>query len=558
MQVKALNNAWVRFLSRKDVSLICFLLAVLFKIAFTWYFATLDGDKLYQAAAAKNFAEGHGITIKQVHAPDLSKEVYEPLQAWPPGYSVITAGIYLLINNLNIACFIIDIFSIIFFFVVLRKLLLRLQIPAWLINLLLLFNGLFFTSYTWFSTPTDLLTLACTLYACYLSLSLFDERKKPVSGIWLGIVNSIPAWLRYLSIPVSLVIPVFLLWNGWLKKDKQLMRQAWQTTLVTVLGVAGVLIFQQSYAGNAAYIPAAEKGLFWSNLLRVHPILFGSLINMEFYGVQLSTLTGISYPVWMEVMKWVSMLVCGVLLGSFLYIGFKKKWKAETNWQAFLMMGGLISLGTILLLGYLSLTISEYYPPPRNFSWTYVSGTRYYVFMHVLLVIFFSKWLFTKDAVGLPVKRWLQFAFLLIVCIEIGHGIYYIPKNFTADRKNFDWHAAQGEVIDHIKHTVQGTTADVIVTGHASFAHHSVLVGGKALLNMNEVVLQDVSVKRPTVLLMLVSSRLRKPYQPLLSRKGVRLERTMKECYIYSYYLEPGIPLTRSTNTIIESREYRY
>lgn len=262
MQLKAMNSAWARFFSRRDISLICFLLAVLCKIAFTYYFATLDGDKLYQAMAAKNLAEGHGITIKQVHAPDLSKEFYEPLQGWPPGYSIIVAGIYLLVHDLNIACFIIDVLSVIFFFVVLRQLLLLFRFPGWLINLLLLFNGLFFSTYTWFSTPTDLLTLACTLYACYLSLSVFGERGKPVSGIWIGMINVIPAWLRYLSIPVSLVIPAFLLWNGYSRKDKQLVRHAWKTTIVTALGVAGVLIFQHSYAGNAAYIPAAEKGLF--------------------------------------------------------------------------------------------------------------------------------------------------------------------------------------------------------------------------------------------------------------------------------------------------------
>lgn len=148
--------------------------------------------------------------------------------------------------------------------------------------------------------------------------------------------------------------------------------------------------------------------------------------------------------------------------------------------------------------------------------------------------------------------------FLLVISIEILHGFYYMAKEVTVDRKNFAWHTTQGEVIEHIKNTVQGTTADVIVTGNPSFSHHGVLVGGRALLNMNEVVLQDVVVQRPTVLVMVVSPRLRKPYEPLLIRKGIRLERTMKECYIYSYNLVPGIPLTRSTDNIIENREFRY
>src|SRR5438105_2365269 len=173
------------FFSRKDVSVLCLLLAILFRCAMTFYLLQLDADKLFQAIAAKHQVEGHGITIKQVHVSNLSKANYEPLIGWPPGYTLIVSLIYPIVNNLDVSCFIIDIFSIVFFFVALRLLLKQLQFPAYLINLLLLFNGLTITDYMLNSTPTDLLSMVFCLYNCYFAIALFRQKDVGIKGVLL-------------------------------------------------------------------------------------------------------------------------------------------------------------------------------------------------------------------------------------------------------------------------------------------------------------------------------------------------------------------------------------
>src|SRR5581483_10021852 len=125
-----------QFFSRKDVSVLCLVLAIVLKTALTFYYFQFDTDKLYQAVAAKNLVEGYGITINQVHASDLSKEYYEPMIGWPPGYTLIIAPVYKITNNLVLSCIIVDILAILFFFIIFSALLIALRFPQYLINLL--------------------------------------------------------------------------------------------------------------------------------------------------------------------------------------------------------------------------------------------------------------------------------------------------------------------------------------------------------------------------------------------------------------------------------------
>src|SRR5690349_24615710 len=121
-----------KLFSRKDVSVICFSLAIVIKILLFFYYQQTVDDKLAQAVAGKNLAEGHGLTIKHVHVSNLSKEIYEPLVGWPPAYSVVFAIIYSLCKNLDVSIFIIEIICAILFFILLRKILRQLNFPEYL------------------------------------------------------------------------------------------------------------------------------------------------------------------------------------------------------------------------------------------------------------------------------------------------------------------------------------------------------------------------------------------------------------------------------------------
>jgi hypothetical protein len=526
------------FFSRKDVSVICFLLAIVIKILLFFYFQKINGDKLAQAIAGKNLAEGHGLTIKQVHVSNLSTEIYEPLVGWPPAYSVLYAIIHSVVKDLDVSCIIIDIIFIILFFILLRKFLRQLNFPDYLTNLLVLFNGSAITYYIEKSTPTDFLTLVLFVYNCYLTIKVFAERKPVLPGILLGFFNALLAWFRYMYIPVTFVIPCVLLWNGWLKKDKKLLLYGTYTMALTLLGVIALLSFQEP-------LVPTEKGIFWSNLLHLDPVLFSSFMDLKFFLVQLSHQTGLSYSTCAGILRWINMVPFLILLVVLFYSSLKRKWLAANTWQVFMTIGTLTAICIFLVLALLSLTHNAYYPPVSVF-WTYVSEGRYFVILQFFIVILTARWLFINTTVVFSLKKWVQGLFLFLFTINILHGIYFLAKNFTFDKRNFTYLVTQNRKIRYIDSIIRENkkkNTDVVVAGDFSTVNQSVLMGTKGLLVPSELNEKEIYADKPTKIIAVVDSLQLPFYTPFLKKEGIMLETQIGPFYFYSYYVKPNTTL---------------
>ena len=531
----------LRFFSRKDVSVICFILAIVIKLLFTYYYLQIDYDKLTQAMAGKNLVEGHGIAIKQVHTSNLSKESYEPLAGWPPGYSLLISLIYLIVKDLDFTCFILDVILVVLYFIVLRKICKQLAFPVYLINLVLLFSGAAITPYVLFPMTTDFLTLVVSMYNCSLSIEVFNNKNARFERIQLAIFNALPVWFKYVYIPVTFVIPAFILWNGVLKKDRSLLKYGLFIMLLAFLSTMALFIYQIPYADLPAYTRVPEKGIFLSNLLRLHPILFSAFINVNFYCTQLSLLSGFSYAIWAKTMQWISVGILSLFLYRFLQFSFNKKWQANTGLQAFLMIGGLTSISILLVLAFMSLTHNAHFPPPEKRSWTYVSEGRYYAFLEFLIFIVIGKYLFNRSF-AFKLKTPFKWFFLFLCIVEITHGIYFLKKNFTYDRRNFRQVVNKNRVIDFIHNIIienKKKNVDVVVFGPA-FSKRAVLLGGKGLFNRSELNSIEMHAEKPTLLIAVLDSSEYSYYKPFLNKKGVTLEKKIEKVNCFSYYIEAG------------------
>lgn len=522
--------------SRKDVSVICFSLAIVIKILLIFYFLQIDCDKLFQAMAGKNLAGGHGLTIKQVHVSNLSKENYEPLVGWPPAYSVFFAVIYSFVKDLDVSTFIIDIICVILFFVLLRKLLRQLQFPDYLINLLILFNGCAITPYIEGSTPTDLLTLMLFVYNCSLTIKLFTQKKPVLPGILLGFSNILLAWFRYMYIPVTFIIPCVLLWNGWLKKDRKLLLYGTYSMVLALVGVFILLSLQEPY------LAPTEKGIYWSNLLLLDPVLFSSFMNLKFFLVQVSHLTGLSYQTCTSILRWINLVPFLILLGSLLYTSFKRKWLAGNAWQVFITTGTLTGIGIFLVLALLSLTHNAHYPPPMVVFWTYICEDRYFIILQFIIVLLTARWLFMNATAVFSFKKWAQGLLLFLFTIEILHGVYFLAKNFTFDKRNFTYMVTQNRMIQYIDNTIKDNkklNTDVVVAGDLSMTNRSVLMGGKGLFNPSELNEKEIVAEKPTRILAVVDSLQLPCYKPFLKKEGIKFETRIGTYYFYSYSVKP-------------------
>jgi hypothetical protein len=525
--------------SRNDVSVICLLLAIVIKILLFFYFQQTDNDKLNQVMAGKNLLEGHGLTIKQVHISNLSKESYERLVGWPPAYSVLFAIIYSWCKDVDASSTIIDIICIISFFILLQKLLRQLKFPVYLINVLVLFYGCAITSYMEKSSPTDFLTLLFFVYNCYLTIKLFTQRKPVLQGILLGFFNVLPAWFRYMCIPVTFVIPCVLLWNGWLKKDRKLLLYGTCIMAMALLGVIALLSFQEPY------VLATEKGLFWSNLLLLDPVLFSSYMNLKFILVQLSSLTGLSYTTGATILQWINLVPFLILLALLFFSSLKRKWLAANSWQVFMIIGTLTGICIFSVLALLSLRYSAHYGLTENLFWTYINEDRYFIILQFFIVILTAKWLFMNATVS-NFKKWLQGLFLFLFTIEILHGSYFLAKNFTFDKRNFTYIVTQNHMIQCIDNIIKENkkkNTDVVVAGNISMANRSVLLGGKGLFVPAELNENEIYADKPTRIIAVMKSSELPFYKPFLKKEGILLEAQIGAFYFYSYYVKPTTTL---------------
>jgi hypothetical protein len=163
----------------ESISKLVLIFSIFSKASLAYFFTVPDGDKLQQSLATINFAQGHGLTIAHVHAHNLSKIVFDPLVLWPEGYSILLYPFYLLTNkNIIASAFCVDVLFIVIFLIVLKKLLVLLDFPAYLVNLLVLFNGLSMPDYIVNSAPTDLPAMACCLWSCLLLLVFAKSTEK--------------------------------------------------------------------------------------------------------------------------------------------------------------------------------------------------------------------------------------------------------------------------------------------------------------------------------------------------------------------------------------------
>jgi hypothetical protein len=529
------------FFSRKDVSLACMVLAIGTKILLALYFTQLDTDKLFQAMAGKNFAEGHGLTIKQVHVNDLSKEYYEQLQGWPPGYSIVAGLIYLLVHDVDTACIIIDVILIVLFFTALKKLLKQLDFPAYLVNLLLLFKAASMPFSLTTSTPTDFLTFVLYLYLCSFVIGLFQGARTNFNKTALAVINILPAWFKYMYLPVTFVIPLFIIWNGWKQKDRQLYRYGVITCILAVLGTAALLAIQLPYSKPADYVAVSEKGIFLSNIGRLYPFYISAFVTLDFYLVQLSMFTKYSYVAWLTVLKWMNLVLFLPTLAWFLWYAFKKKWLTTSGWNTFILAGGSLCLTLLSGLVGMAVTHNKNFAPPRLLVWTYLDEERYLMLPEFFVFVITVRLLFLQHVMAYRLKRWLQGAFVLIVAIETGHCAYFLVKNFTFDQRHFAVATSQKRMLDYIQHLVQQNKqkgVNVVVT-NSTLANRSVLMGGKGLVEVSELNRPQIHASQPTMLVAVMNDYEFAYYKPFLSKPGVRLINTMNNRYVYACWVMP-------------------
>ncbi len=533
-------------MGKPSVPIIILVTAILLKFTLFMLFSVLEGDKLFQVIAGRNLVLGNGLTYQYVSSSNLSVEIFEPLNRWPPAYSLLFAFLYSFIKNEMICCLLIDAVAVIIFLVTLKKILHLIHFPPYVINLILLFFGAVETVYI-FHHPTDLLTLGVFLIVLYWSMMFSISPQQPAkTGYLLGVLNFLPFFLRYLYLPSTLLLPLFLVWAGFKKKDKRMLRGGINAFAVTIILSAGLLLFQKVYAGHSMYIMPAEKGIFWSNLLTLHPALVGSFINIDFTVMLLKKGFGSDYTkTALLIQQSSTALFC---IAAFYTVRFliRKKVIPNTAFEFFVLFGILSGAATIAVLSVISFTRINRSPFKGDpYVWTFLSDARYYLFIQLFIFIMAAYFLFLFPWKKYTlVRRTLQIVFLLLVTFEVSHTFYFIGKRFDLAGYNTKNIRLPAPVLQYLQLEVNRIKSEnklaVLSGASETIGNRAVLMGAKGMMDHGELNSGKMYTQQDAVILVILAPEEIVLYEPFRANKNVKLEKEISGILIYSLSVKAG------------------
>ncbi len=455
--MKFLKYTFKRIFSLNISSTVIVLISIIGRIIQQIHFTDVTGDKIFQIQATKNLLEGNGYTFLQAMPSDLSSAVYTPLIKWPPGYSILLSPFYSVFKeNLFWGSLGLDILTCISFIWLSRKIIRLFNVPLYAINLYTIITG--FYIYTFCSASmSDLITLVFYLSAVYLTLRLLLSSEKKLSlTLVITFILFCCSVLRYMFIPVVFVIPLYLVANGWVNKNKLLLNRGLFILITLIVLEGGVLFAQKQLTGSFAYVSDSAKRFMSGNTLRLDPFLFSSFININLIGVQLEEKAGIPYSksfLFLQRLHFIPFLLFFVIAVRWL---LKKRLKSPGLTDHYISIGVLSSLAILFLLFSLSLIWAPTPGLNKISDWTFVQEDRYFAFVTfflqqlVIITVFLHSSLF---------RKWISALLkivLYILCITTLHGIYYTAK-IISKPENIFLYKSKFEILDYSRKLLEQT-----------------------------------------------------------------------------------------------------
>ena len=519
----------------KLVLIIVLVLSILVKSIISYYFFQFDNDKINQAAAAKNLVEGHGLTYKEAGTADISQFQYTPLAGWPPGYPLFLAPIYMVLRDIELSAIILLIISNILFFIIYLRLLLYLRLPLFYILLLLLLPAVSFHEYIIWSTPSDLLSVTACIYACISALQITEGKNKIIK---FSIANSLSSLLRYMYWPISFLLPAILMLVGYKRKNKSILNQGLAGFIIALITCTGIYLFEKIYIGDSLYLYPTQKGIFWDNLSRPYPFTVTSFLNQDFVAQQLDKLFNINYSTWVIIFFYAHLIILFFLIHYY----FKNKLYYLKNLnsrnQFFTFFTSAIYGVIIIVLSFISLRNSRFFPPPNVLNWTYISDGRYYIFMLTTFpIIVFSH--LNRYTVKNLVYKFFLFSLLTIIFLNILHGFYYTTKIVNPLEPGTKAYIIQKKVenyiADRIKTNAEKNIKTIIASNLSAYPQIAGFYDGIGLFKTEILNKGNIYSSSRAELLLITEESYLPYYSNFINNPKVRLQKKIDDYYSFSY-----------------------
>ena len=520
-------------------SIFIFVIAACNRLFVQVYYFTFGSDRSLQILSAKNFMNGHGITINQVMPADVAKEIYLPLTGWPPGYS-IGVGITSFVTQqpVIIGSILFDLACVLLLLFYSRKILLHLNCSVAVVNFYTFVYGFFIYDFLRSST-SDLNAMAFFICSFSLCLNFIKNNKKGNAyAVAIATVGFLSAFIRYMFIPIAFVIPLYLIFFGKISGNKRILNGGLLATIATLIFIIALLIFQNQYTGAAAYINETTKGFYPGNLAQFYSVIFASFINTGFYYSVANSVSLLQYGEHAQILRLINFLIgCGLFVWLLKYFSIKK-WRSVSLPDHFLFVGSITSVITIAMLAMLSLLYAPFIL--EDYTWTFVREARYFalplVFLQLLFFVFiFQKW----ETLQSKFLKAVAIILFFFINLETLHGIYFTGKLLVNDKTVFHQNKQfieQKIFIEnltlHLKennplHQIIFTSTDATYISLAS------INGAKGLYGLSNNT--QLASSQPFILIIMLKEAELKKFTTLLASTEAKLFKTIGNLHFFEY-----------------------
>lgn len=536
-----------QLLNQKKTGWLVIAIASISKSILVAFFSNYETDKSYYLLLAKNLSEGKGFTIPYIFLsnPGVTENIYLP-SATSPLYSILAAPFLKLFpDNYFLVSWLIESFSWLLLFIVLRKLLLLLTANHCWTNLYILFSGFFLYNVELSSSPKDVMALALLFLALFRCISIGRTGNHPSFSylVITGLLFILPGLMKLTYLPLAIVFPLSLLLIGFLKKEKRVLRSGFITLLLSILLVAGhyfyfhaldtqtnVLLpdfYSQRWSmakSDNDFVP----GFFPENLRMMYPFIPASVVNLDLLGVQIKSQLFSIYPIYAALLHAINFIGLAVFCFSFFYLLKKYFHKPIAHHIFFLLTGMCISLSTIAFLSIMSVRYHAIEYKGSNSSWTFVFENRPFLFPIIFLQLCLFVFLFSRKQKTV-FTRWSRTFFLILLSISFMHGVYFLTKKIIGFSSSNQKNNSVNRLVTAIADSSKKANPDLTVWLATEMPHlewYAKLNNQKVMTGL--VFLNDSSFRLPpkTMLLTAIAYEDTAAISPYLRKPGVTLYRS--------------------------------
>jgi len=533
----------IAILSNRKTTWLLIGLVIASRVLQVLFFYNIRVDGMYQIMAMQNFAEGHGISTSRVLSTDLSSIIYQPLINWPPGYSFLLSPFYLLFGkNYITAGITLEIVAAIALIFICRKILNLLDVPAWLVNLFTFVTGFFIYPF-YFINSSDASAITCFTLGIYFALLLLKKGRLSVAGTSLLITSLFFAgFIKYLFIPIAFILPGYLFWKALADKDRLLKKTALISFLSLLVAFSILLTWQKITGGAAVYISQPTRGFFPENLKNTYPAIPASFISPE----SLSLIFPYESNSHLTLFRLEQTIYILILFSGIFYIIryiVKKGFKEITPLKSFFFISFILSLGIILLLTCLSLTVGKEENIPGHF-WTYVEEPRYYGLIYILvhLGVFLFYRLRNYN------KRLIFFSLLLILALipETIRGIYFFANrviNIKSEEYSWKYEKSIQEFSNRLIQKEKKPGEMVVVSGSSYYFYYRTALYSHVPVMTEAVQLNNLSSiqsKKPCLLVVILREKQLESFKQFLADPKKVFAGSFRGFYFYTVHVTPN------------------